>query len=155
MFDLAQTWSRMMAAGMTMGRTGARAVETIQAANTVIAARTPLINAAVLSPLTADHQELGRMIPEKVDAFTQAGSAAVVPWQQAQAAWLDHARHVSAMAMRGRPPTLFELIDLNQRGAQVAVQTIEAMARSSERALAPVHGKATANARRLSNKKPR
>lgn len=154
MFDIFNTWSRLMASAMAMGQTGLRAAETMGAAQQVIAARTPMINAAILSPLSGDHKELSRMVPEKVEAFSRAGSATVSAWWAAQAVWMAHMQHLGVMAMRGRAATPAELIDLGDRSTALTLQSIEAAARLGGRALAPVHSKATANARRLSRRAP-
>lgn len=149
MNDLASTWSRMMAAGASMGQTGLRALETISAANTVIAARTPIINLAMFSPLTGDHKEMARMVPEKVEAFSRAGSATLSGWWKAQAAWMGHMQHFGAMAVRGRFPTVRDMIDMHERRGSMMIEAMEAAAGMGADALAPVHDTATANARRL------
>lgn len=152
MFDPFSNWRRLMAAGLSMTGTGVRVMETLGAANAVIAARTPIIDAAMRSPLTGDHVELGRMVPEKVEAFSQAGSAMVTAWWQAQSLWMGHMQHLGGMAMRGRAPTTGEMVALNNRVAGLTLDGIEAAARLGSTALAPVHRKATANARRLKRK---
>ncbi|NIJ34051.1 hypothetical protein [Sphingomonas oligoaromativorans] len=155
MFDPFSTWNRLLVAGASVTRTNMRAVETLTAANAVVAARGKIIEAAVRSPLTGDHAELGRMVPEKVDAFSRAGSATVTAWWEAQSAWARHMQHLGGMAMRGRPPTPAELADLGSRAATLTLESIEAAARLGSTALAPVHRKATANARRLKRKTAR
>jgi hypothetical protein len=152
MFDPFSAWNRLWAAGASMTDTSRRAVETLVAANEVVAARSKIIEAAVHSPLTGDIAELGRMVPEKVDAFSSAGSATVAAWWEMQSAWVRHMQHVGGMAMRGRPPTAVELADLGTRMTTLALGSIEATARLGSASLAPVHRKATANARRLKRK---
>ncbi len=152
MFDPFSSWSRLMAAGLSMTGTGVRVMETLGAANAVIAARTPIINAAIRSPLTGDHVELGLMVPEKVEAFSHAGSAMVTAWWQAQSLWIGHMQHLGGMALRGRTPTPGEIVDLNNRMAGLTLDGIEAAARMGTTVLAPVHRKAAANARRLKRK---
>ncbi|MBP7337836.1 hypothetical protein [Niveispirillum sp.] len=152
MFDPFSNWRRLMVAGQSMTGTGVRVMETLGAANAVIAARTPIIDAAMRSPLTGDHVELGRMVPEKVEAFSQAGSAMVTAWWQAQSLWVAHMQHLGGMAMRGRAPTAGEMMALNSKVADLTLDGIEAAVRLGSTALAPVHRKATANARRLKRK---
>jgi len=152
MFDPFSAWSRLLAAGTSMTDTSMRAVETLTAAQEVIAARSVIIKAAADSPLTGDVAELGRMLPEKVEAFSRTGSATVAAWSEAQSAWVRHMQHLGAMMMRGRPPTPGELADLGARTAALTLGSIEATARLGATSLAPVHRKATANARRLKRK---
>ncbi|MFV3131966.1 hypothetical protein [Niveispirillum sp. KHB5.9] len=152
MFDPFSNWSRLMAASLSMTGTGVRAMETLGAANAVIAARTPIIDAAMRSPLTGDHVELALMVPEKVEAFSSAGSAMVTAWWEAQSLWVGHMQHLGAMALRGRMPTAVEAADLANRMAGLTLDGIEAATRLGSTALAPVHRKATANARRLKRK---
>ncbi len=89
MFDAFNAWSRMMSAGWSIAQTGMRVAETMGAANEVVAARSALIGSAMRSPLTGNHLELGRMVPEKVEAFSRAGSATVTAWWAAQSAWAN------------------------------------------------------------------
>lgn len=147
-------WSRLAAAGASMTRTGMRLFETLGAANAVIAARMPIIDAAIRSPLTGDHAELALMVPEKVEAFSRAGSAAVAAWWKAQSLWMGHMQHLGGMAMRGHPPTVADITDASIKMAALAMDNVEAMARLGSTTLAPVHRKAVANARRLRRKKP-
>lgn len=149
MFDVFNAWSRMMTAGWSMTQTGMRMVETMGAANEVMAARTTLIGSAMRIPLTGDHRELARMVPEKVDAFSRVGSATVAAWWAAQSAWVGEMQNLGTMAMRGRPPTAVELAQLGERMTARGLESVEAAAQLGSTALAPVHRKATANARRL------
>lgn len=155
MFNAFDAWSRMMTAGWAMTETSMRMVETMGAANQVVTARSAMIGSAIRSPLTGDHRELGRMVPEKVDAFSRAGSATVAAWWTAQSVWAGEMQHLAAMAMRGRVPTSAELTALGDRMATVGLQSVEAAARLGSATLAPVHRKATANARRLNRRAKR
>lgn len=143
-------WTRLMQSSPSMNRTGLRAVETLHAAGHVIAARSAIIHAAFLSPLTADVHELSLTVPEKLDAFSRSGLATVSAWRTAQSLYLGHIQHLGTMAMRGRPPTTAEMIDLGERVSALALGAAEATARLSEDMLAPLHGGSTANARRIS-----
>lgn len=55
------------------------------AAGQVIAKRVALAVAAALDPLQADHAEFGRIVPEKMEAFSAAGVAALE--QSNRAGW--------------------------------------------------------------------
>ena len=155
MFDAFDAWSRMLTAGCSMTQTGLRMVETMGAANEVVAARSAVIGSAIRSPLTGDHRELGRIVPEKVDAFSRVGSASVAAWWAAQSVWAGEMQHLGTMAMRGRAPTASELAAFGDRMAKVGLEAVEAAARLGSTTVGPVHRKATANARRLSRKSKR
>lgn len=155
MFDAIDAWTRVANAGWSMVQTGLRMAETMGAANDVVAARTALIGSAMRSPLTGDHRELARMVPEKVEAFSSVGSAGVSAWWAAQSAWADEMQHLGAIAMRGRAPTPGEWTALASRMARVGLESVEAVARLGSASIAPVHRKATANARRLKRKAAR
>lgn len=152
MLDAFDTWNRMLAVAWSMTQTSMRMAETMGAANDVVAARTALIGSAIRSPLAGDHRELGRMVPEKVDAFSRVGSAGIAAWWAAHAVWAGEMRHFGALAMRGRAPTPVELVVLGDRMARVGLESLEAAARLGSATVTPVHRKATANARRLNRK---
>lgn len=154
MFDAFAQWNRMLAAGASMHTTSVRAAETFGGANKVVAARGAIIGKAMQSPWTADHAELGRIIPEKIDTLSRAGSAAATIWWDSQAAWMEHFQHLGTMAMRGRLPTAAEIGDLGERSATLILQSIEATARLSAASLAPVHRQVATNVRRLAAKRP-
>lgn len=155
MADIFAGWSRLIASGAEATRTGLRAVDAMNAAHTVIAARTTIIRAAMADPLGADHRELGRMMPEKVSAFSRAGAATVGAWWAGQSAWMGQMHHLGRMATLGRPPSPAELLDLNARFAALALGSIEAATRLGANSLAPVHRQVTANARRLQRRQAR
>ena len=154
MFDAFAQWNRMLAAGASMRTTSVRAAETFGGANKVVAARGAIIRKAMQSPWTADHAELGRMIPEKIDTLSRAGSAAATIWWDSQTAWMTHFQHLGTMAMRGRLPTPVEIGDLGERSATLMLQSIEATARIGAASLAPVHRQVATNVRRLGTKGP-
>ncbi|MBT2186780.1 hypothetical protein [Sphingobium nicotianae] len=155
MLDVFTSWTRLMAAGTSIAETGLRAFETARAAGEVIAARTPIIETAMRSPLTGDHRELARMVPEKVEAFSRAGSAAVSAWWTAQSAWMDHLQHFHAAALRGGVPTPADLGRLGERNTTALLEAVEATVQLASDTLAPIHTKATSNARRLRGKRKR
>ena len=154
MFDAFTQWNRILAAGASMHTTGVRAAETFGGANKVVAARGAIIGEAMQSPWTADHAELGRMIPEKIDTLSRAGSAAATIWWDSQTAWVKHFQHLGTMAMRGRLPTAAEIGDLGERSATLMLQSIEATARLGAASLAPIHRQVATNVRRLGAKRP-
>ena len=153
MMDPFTAWSRMFAASTSMATSGRRVAETLDASRKVIDTRTDMMKAAMTDPLCADHAELGRMVPEKLAAFSTAGSAMMDGWMAWNQALLAEATHIGTMASRGRPPTPFEWLALASRSAEFGVAATERSARVGAAALAPVHAKATANARRLKRRK--
>lgn len=153
MQDPYKSWSRLVAAGASMAQTGLHLYETLGAANSVLAVRIPIIQAAIRSPLTSDHAELARMVPEKVEAFSRAGSLMIAAWWQAQSAWVGHLQHLGGLATRGGIPTGTDIADLGARSAALTLDMVEATARLGADSLAPIHRKAAANARRLKRAK--
>ncbi len=154
MIDAFAQWNRLLAASASMRSTSVRAAETFGGAQTVVAVRSAIIGEAMQSPWNADHAELGRMIPEKVDTLARAGSAAATIWWDNQTAWLKHFQHLGAMATRGRLPTVAEIGDLGERSATLILQSVEASARFGAASLAPVHRQVATNVRRLAVKRP-
>lgn len=145
MFDPFTTWTRMLGAASSAASTGRRVSETLTAAQEVIAKRTDMMQ----SPLTADYVELGRMIPEKIEAFSRAGAAVASGWWAMQAECIVEAQHIAALAMRGRPPSLEEWGTLGTRNAAHMVRMVEKSVELGASAVAPIHRSATGNARRL------
>lgn len=149
MFDPFSAWSRLVSASFEMAQTTMKVVETINASSQVVSTRSDMIGTAMRSPLDANHRELGRMVPEKVEAFSHSGAAIVTAWWGMQTAWLIEMQHLAGVSMRGRPLTAPELLDLSSRQMAYAVGSVETAARLGSGAVAPIHRKATSNARRL------
>jgi hypothetical protein len=89
------------------------------------------------------------MVPEKVAAFSEAGSAVAAEWLSLQSAWLAETERM-AMAMAGQ-----ELQSLEHAGRLAmgwhrhGLELLEGTARIADAGLRPIHQGATANARRL------
>lgn len=154
MFDAFAQRNRLLAAGASIRTTSVRAAETFSGAKKVFAARSAIIGEAMHSPWTADHAELGRMIPEKIDTLSRAGSAAATILWDSETAWMKHFQHLCTMAMRGRLPTAAEIGDLGERGATLMLQSIEATTMLAAASLAPVHRQVATNVRRLGARRP-
>ena len=151
---------------MLWGTLGMKAMEMSIAAAQVIAIRTTRMAVAGLHPTPADKREMKLMGAEKVDAFTRAGQAlanGAVPLVAGMAGQafrsgldlLNATAHLAAS--RTIPQTLArqrQLADTLMRNTSAAQHgaASNATARLAHRALAPVHLKATANARRLTKK---
>lgn len=123
---------------------GVHWAETLVASQNVIAARLPVIGAALADPLRADHRELSRMVTEKGRAFGRSGRTANAAFET-----LRRSSHANARDM-GRfsggdmlwPADWLRIFERNLAAGM-------ALAALPGEALAPVHKRATANARRL------
>ena len=145
------------------GTLGLKALQMSTAAAQVIAIRTTRMAAHGLNPNAADRREMTLMGAEKVDAFSRAGQAlatGALPLMtglamQAMRTGLDVFNASAQLAAsRTLPQTMArqrKLADTLMRGTPTAGQST-ATARLAHRALAPVHQKATANAKRLTRK---
>jgi hypothetical protein len=148
------------------GTLGMKAMQMSTAAAQVIAIRTTRMAVAGLHPTAADKREMTLMGAEKVDAFTRAGQAlatGAVPLVAGMAgqafrsgfdlfnatARLAASRTIPQTMARQRQ--LAETLMRNASPAQHGAAS-NATARLAHRALAPVHRKATANAKRLTKK---
>ncbi|MGY2732854.1 hypothetical protein [Sphingomonas sp. UYP23] len=149
MIDPFAYWTRVMSAWGSVGATGERLSETATASHAVIASRTTTIGEAMRSPLSGDYAELGRMVPEKVAAFSQSGTAGLSALMTLQAGYVAQAQELRAMWLRGRPPTLFELAALSERSSMHALSALETGAQMGRDVVAPLHKAATGNAKRL------
>lgn len=128
-----------------------QAAETAAATGAVMTTRLRLLGAAAVNPMRADHAELGRMTPEKVVAFSQAGAALAREWLAINRSAGETMLLVSKVMLSGRPLQPIDALRLAERGTRHATRAVGA----SARALGPVHRKATANARRLARKRRR
>lgn len=142
-------YSRMMSAAAGMAATSQRASETIGASGEVIARRVEMMGQAAQSPLDGNYAELGRMVPEKMEAFGKAGAAMADEWWAMQSAIMGEMRHMAAIAMKGRAPTMAELFALWSRNAAFGLRAIERVGVMGDKGLHPIHATATANAKRL------
>ena len=139
---------------------GVKTLQMSAAAAQVIAIRTTRIATHGLNPNAADRREMTLMGAEKVDAFSRAGQAlatGAIPLVAGMAGQalrtsmdlMNASAHLAAS--RTIPQTMArqrKLADTLMRGAPAS----KATAQLAHRALAPVHQKATANARRLTKK---
>ena len=148
------------------GTLGMKAMQMSTAAAQVIAIRTTRMAAHGLNPNAADKREMTLMGAEKVDAFSRAGqvlATGAVPLvagmaEQALRTSLDLFNATAQLAAsRTIPQTMArqrKLADTLMRGTSAAHHgaASTAGAKLAHKALAPVHQKATANARRLTKK---
>jgi ABC-type taurine transport system substrate-binding protein len=153
MIDPFTAWSRMVAAGLQMQTNWLRGMETLQASNSVIDARTGKMRDAASAPMQADFAEFTRMVPEKVEAFSRSAQAVTRDTLAMHGAWTAQMQRVGLMMLSGRVPTLAETSALATHSTEYALGAITASARLGGAALAPVHRAATGNARRLKRAK--
>lgn len=144
-------WSGVWRSGAAMAATNLRLAETMQASGAVIDSRTRTMRAASRDPLNGDYAELGRMVPEKMTAFSMAGMAAFADLQALQTQALAQWGQMMGIAARGRAPTMTEMNTMTTRSARMANRAASA----GGKALAPIHSAATGNARRLAPKPSR
>ena len=144
-------WAGMYRTGRVWMQTGDKMSETLQASNTVIDARTGMMQDAARSPMTGNYAELSRMVPEKVEAFSQGAMAALPAMMAMQNQMLANWQQMMRIGMSGRLPSARQVEAMAKSGAKVMAQGADA----GSKALAPVHRTATGNARRLSSAKRR
>lgn len=153
MLDPFTAWSRMVAAGMDMQSTWLRGIETMQASGVVIGARSAKMRNAVRSPMQADLAEFARMVPEKVDAFSRSASSVTRDAMAMHGAWATQMQRIGLMMLSGKVPTISAASLLASQTAEYAFGAVTAGTKLSKDALAPIHGTATGNARRLGKAK--
>jgi hypothetical protein len=134
---------------MDMYRTGLKLGETMAASSSVVDKRIEIMAAAVANPLTGDYRELGRIVPEKFEAFSQAGMQFSQGWWAAQRDIAAQMHHIGALMMRGGVPNAADMRTMSNRGARATTRA----ATTARQTLAPIHKAATANARRLEGPK--
>lgn len=129
---------------LTMAKLSSDWMETMTSAAHVVDTRMPMIAAAWLSPLTANHTELSRMVSEKTDAFGRSGRSITAAQGSIRRASKANARALGKLS-GGQFLGFSEWTGIFERNLEIAA-TLLAMPTN---ALAPVHGRATANSRRL------
>jgi hypothetical protein len=126
-------------------RTGMRMWETMAASAVVIDKRMPMIDAGMRNPWTADHVELTGMVTEKAQAFAKAGESLTKDMAAMQGLWLQVMQDMMAAGSSRRLPSATSM----KAGGDRAMRLADSAIGAGGRALAPIHAKATANARRL------
>ena len=132
------------------------------AASQIIARRVALGMAAAFNPMAADHAEFGRMMPEKMEAFSAAGS--IVMAETNQAGWaiarlasdemMTTARATIAMATCSSPVAMaeaqgqFALDWFNRAATNFFAMGMLALG-VQEAAMVPIQATVAANTERL------
>lgn len=139
----------MWTSGLGLAEAGWKTGEMMRASADVIGSRCQSIAEAALNPLTGDYAELGRMVPEKLDAFSRSGWAALRNLETMNVAAAANMAQVGRIAAAGRLPTRAEA----QRIATRSSRMMACASAAAGKTLAPIHKRATSNARRLKKKK--
>ena len=142
-------WAEVVDAGFGMVETGIRTQEMLVASGSVIGKRMAAMGYAARHPARGDYSELARMVPEKVAAFSEAGRIVTREWSAGLLDASRHAHHVSSVVLRGQLPSASELVSLGTKTAAHGTRAVTRAMSASGRVLAPIHGQATSNARRL------
>ncbi len=142
MTDPMLAWWRMWTDG---AQTAVKFWETLAASAVVIDRRMPMIDAGLRDPWTADHGELAGMVTEKVQAFTQAGTAFATDMARMQGLWMQVMQDAMTLGTSRRLPSAARIAASGARAVRLTEGTLAA----GGRALKPIHAKATANAKRL------
>tara|TARA_B110001454_G_scaffold218985_2_gene248937 strand:+ start:1732 stop:2178 length:447 start_codon:yes stop_codon:yes gene_type:complete len=132
----------------TQARTNGEWLEMISDAQQVMAARMPTLWQAFLSPMQADHKEIGLMWSEKSAAFGRSAHAVDRARRHLEIAG-NQQRKIVDKAQSGRLVTIFDLLEATE-------QTLMAMATLAllpTEALKPVKSAVAANSKRLGNQK--
>lgn len=143
-------------------RSGGKAGEAGLAALAVVARRNELMRAAFEDPLSADHAELARMVPEKAAAGALAGVATLHGLARAQMTLLRFWQREAQIGMQtgwrvlraATPDAALRvqrdaLASAAQRWTGLAAALTELTSIGVAGSLAPFHRRVTANARRL------
>lgn len=153
MLDPLSFWSRAITVSLDLGRIAMQASETVSASRTVIDRRSSLIHAAIADPVNADISELSKMVPEKVTAFSLAGTAVLEgcnAWNKAANAEVTDL--VAAMYSPVKSPLAW-MTWVSRRQA-FGLRAAEHGAHVSAAVLKPVRAKAISNAKRLGKRTP-
>ena len=144
MINPMQYWSDLWAFSLSMGRSASQIAEIAEASNRVIGRRSEIIADAMQDPLNGDYDELGKMVPEKLEAFGAAGQAMMKGVAASQGLMLANMQAMAGMAM-GHAPSVSSAMSLAQRNAKAMREA----GRTVEQSIAPIHALSTANDRRL------
>lgn len=141
-------WMSPWTFGHSMWRNAVAMQETAAASDAVIRHRSASLDTAMRNPLNADVAELGKMVTEKMQAFSQSGLSMTNDIMSLQSDCFAQMRDLTAVAMSGRPPSAKVIGRMGRRSSRILLK----MTKAGGRALAPIHATATANQRRLGRK---
>jgi hypothetical protein len=152
MFTGATALAQTVEAAVLLAEVNLKAAEMTVAAGAVIGVRMGMIAAAPHYPCNADRAELSRMVPEKIRAFSEAGTAVVEAYWSLHRDVGDYMVCLGRTMMAGRVPLPSDLIEMAERTSIHATRIAASGVGAVSVALAPLHKEATANARRLARR---
>jgi hypothetical protein len=163
-----QAATRWFQTGLDLVGTALTAGEMAVAAGSVIGVRTALAATAIREPHRANRAELARMVPEKIAAFGEAGAAIAMEIWRLQRDTLALATSQmqqtaqTALTLATAPTPMHAICAQSSYVAETLDRAAHETATIAGRALniaaigaAPIHRKATANARRLAKRRKR
>tara|TARA_R110000868_G_scaffold411785_1_gene710617 strand:- start:107306 stop:107749 length:444 start_codon:yes stop_codon:yes gene_type:complete len=118
--------------------------ETAMGIPTILAARLPMIGAAMFNPWTANHRELTLMVSEKTKAFGQSHRHFERSANLFRSATEANARALGNASMARMGPA--EMFSLAEKNLAAAASLINLPSNS----IAPIHKRVSGNAKRLS-----
>jgi len=121
--------------------------EVAVAAGAVIAARMKI--AVQHDPLRAAEPELQRIVPEKLHAFSDAGSAVVAQWWRLNGDVGEYLLYLTRRMTTLQPSAPADVVEFIDRSAAHGALLAGSAAGLTAAALAPLHLTVTRNARRL------
>jgi hypothetical protein len=155
MFMSATALERTMQATVDLAEVSRKAGEMALAAGAVIGARMGVLAGAQNDPLNADHAELGRMVTEKMRAFSEAGVAILAEYWSLQRDVGNYVLFLGQTMMVGRLPLPGELVELTERTSIHTTRLATSAIGAAAVGLAPLHKKAMSNARHLARRRRR
>lgn len=132
----------------TQARTSGDWLEMISDAQQVMSARLPTLWQAFLSPMQADHKEIGLMWSEKSAAFGRSARVMDRARRHLEIA-SDQQRKIVDKAQTGTPVTFFDLLETTEK----TLTAMATLALLPSEALQPVKSAVAANSKRLVAKK--
>jgi hypothetical protein len=127
----------------------------VGAPGTVIGHQATLIAAAAQTPWLADYEELSRIAPGKIGAFTASGAAVVNEGLSLQRDVRGYFASLADATLAGWLPTSTNVIQLLDRSSHHGATVAARLLGVGGVAVGPIHQAATtANARRLARSAP-
>jgi hypothetical protein len=137
-------WMTCMEASFEGVKLAVRFSEMAFASHTVIGARTGIIREAVRKPLDGDYAEMSRMVMEKLVGFSQAWTGALMDLWKLQIGLLTLGSGLPALLGGGKAVRA-----KRTRALKDSARLLRDGSGLAGRAVAPLHRKVSANARRL------
>jgi hypothetical protein len=137
-------WFALWTAPIEAARTAMAMGETAMQAQSVIAARLPVLFEAVQNPAKADHRELALMVTEKIGAAKGSAQSASASARTLRSAMKGHAATLGRLG-GGEFPTVEMIRETTEHNLAIAASLVALPGAM----LRPFHAGVAANARRL------